>query len=298
MSQLDRVRPLGFEPRTCGLRERLRGCRHAGMKGIGPGQTGCTGQARAAVGGLTGLSGAGNGACPATVVVASATTPDRCRALEAPRTLAGIQARRTCDRLAEGHTASAGGPCQALTAGSTVREARRAPSPEFQGPPRRGGPGQGHHADRGQGEDAALRANRALELRTAGATYDQIAQALGYSDRSSACRAVQRCLDRDYERTRGLQRRVPALHLGRIERAIRASGRGRAGAPRGHRPARPVAGAAGKLLGSDAPIEVAVSQVTRDTAHRLLDDLEVRFNSLWPNGTSGVVWLGPEGNGR
>ena len=46
--------------------------------------------------------------------------------------------------------------------------------PEFQGPPRRGGPGQGHHADRGQGEDAALLANRALELRMAGVSYEAI----------------------------------------------------------------------------------------------------------------------------
>lgn len=94
-------------------------------------------------------------------------------------------------------------------------------TPELQGPPRRGGPGQRHHSDRGQGEDAALRANRALELRTAGATYDAIAQALQYGDRSTAAKAVQRALDRDYARTEGLRDEYRMLHLGRIERAIR-----------------------------------------------------------------------------
>lgn len=36
---------------------------------------------------------------------------------------------------------------------------------------------------------------RALQLRRAGATYDQIANQLGYADRSGAYRAVRRALD-------------------------------------------------------------------------------------------------------
>lgn len=44
-------------------------------------------------------------------------------------------------------------------------------------------------------ENAATKRQRALQLRKAGATYDQVAQQVGYSNRGTAYRAVQAALD-------------------------------------------------------------------------------------------------------
>ena len=88
------------------------------------------------------------------------------------------------------------------------------------------------------------------------------------------------------------------MHLGRIERAIRGIW------PQVTRAVGAIDRLVrllerqAKLLALDAPIEVAVSQETRDTAHRLLHDLEVRFNSLLAERDERrqPAW-GPEGNG-
>jgi hypothetical protein len=147
--------------------------------------------------------------------------------------------------------------------------------PTVEGPPRRGGPGQGHHADRGQREAAALRGNRALELRAAGAPYEQIAQTLGYSNRATAARAVQRALDRDYERTANLRDEYRQLHLMRTDRALRAIWpkviHGDLGAI--DRLVRLLDRQA-KLLGLDAPTQISVTATDQTALLAMLDDIE------------------------
>lgn len=75
---------------------------------------------------------------------------------------------------------------------------------------------------RGHGEDAASprrieaaeKRQRALELRKAGATYDKIAQQVGYSNRGNAQRAVQTALR---EVTADPAREVIAIELERLD---------------------------------------------------------------------------------
>ena len=92
--------------------------------------------------------------------------------------------------------------------------------------------------------DAALRQAKALELRKAGATYDQIADQLDYSSRASAYKAVAKALQAIEEQVaedaielcrlevERLDRLLVALwpkasagHLGAIDRVIRISER-------------------------------------------------------------------------
>src|SRR5690625_3765002 len=62
--------------------------------------------------------------------------------------------------------------------------------------------------------NAAEKRGRALELRKAGATYDQIANQVGYSNRGNAQRAVQNALR---EITAEPAREVRALELERLD---------------------------------------------------------------------------------
>jgi hypothetical protein len=84
-----------------------------------------------------------------------------------------------------------------------------------------------HAEARGRGEDpasprnieAAERRARALELKKAGATYDQIATQLGYSDKSGAYRAVQNALS---EITAEPAKAVLRLELERLDAMLLA----------------------------------------------------------------------------
>lgn len=86
------------------------------------------------------------------------------------------------------------------------------------GKPRRGGPGNGGTSSRGQQEEAAVRHDRALNLRMAGLTYRQIADQLGYASSASAHEAVQRALDRQRGSNDELREEYRMLHLERLER--------------------------------------------------------------------------------
>jgi hypothetical protein len=86
------------------------------------------------------------------------------------------------------------------------------------GKPRRGGPGRGGTSARGQQEAAAVRADRALTLRSAGYSYRQIADALGYASTASAYGAVQRALERMRVTNDELREEYRLLHLERLER--------------------------------------------------------------------------------
>lgn len=67
---------------------------------------------------------------------------------------------------------------------------------------------------------AALRAAQALNLRKLGATYEQIAQQVGYSDRGAAHRAVQRELQRTLQEAADDLRTLEAQRLDDLYRAM------------------------------------------------------------------------------
>lgn len=76
---------------------------------------------------------------------------------------------------------------------------------------------------------AKERAKRALELRQAGATYEEIAEALGYEDRSGPYRAVKKALDELPREAAVELRRLEAMRLDRLQRAIWVRALGTAG---------------------------------------------------------------------
>lgn len=80
---------------------------------------------------------------------------------------------------------------------------------------------------------------------------------------------------------RGIWPKVPAGDLGAIDRLVRLLER------------------RAKLLGLDAPVDVAVNQATVDEAEALLADLERSFNALIVerNQYRSGLRHGPEGNG-
>lgn len=78
----------------------------------------------------------------------------------------------------------------------------------------RTGHGRGEDAASPRRIDAAEKRARALDLRKAGATYDQIAQQLGYANRGNAQRAVQTALK---EITAEPARDVLTLELERLD---------------------------------------------------------------------------------
>jgi hypothetical protein len=78
-------------------------------------------------------------------------------------------------------------------------------------------PGRGN----GQQETAHVLANQALELRMGGASYSQIAQALGMSNKGTAHDAVRRALREDDERVAPLRDQYRTLSLARYERLLR-----------------------------------------------------------------------------
>src|SRR5262245_40419937 len=80
-------------------------------------------------------------------------------------------------------------------------------------------PGRTGH---GETESATVRGSRALELRMAGATYSQIAQAIGYKSKASAYAAVERALAADMTRVADIREEYRHLHLARLDRMLRA----------------------------------------------------------------------------
>jgi hypothetical protein len=159
-------------------------------------------------------------------------------------------------------------------------------------------PGVGRpNPNAGAQEALEVRAARALELRLSGANYSQIGKALG-CDKSTAWDAVQRALRVDRERTQELRDEYRNLQLNRIERMVSAywmpAVRGRmekvavtdpetgTTVYEERRVLDHVAGdkliklfdRQARLLGLDAPIKIAVSDDTKATLDRLMEDLD------------------------
>lgn len=127
---------------------------------------------------------------------------------------------------------------------------------------------------------AAVRANRAVELVLAGATLQQVADALGYKSKSSAHAAVQRGLQADTDRMADSRDEARTLQHRRCERLLRAiwpkALSGDLGAV--DRALR-ILERESKLLGLDAPVQIAVNEDKRAHIESMVDSLEALFNA-------------------
>jgi hypothetical protein len=125
---------------------------------------------------------------------------------------------------------------------------------------------------RGARERKRARGQRAVELRTAGLSYGQIAEALCYADRRGAHNAVTRTLDRTDS---ALAEDYRGLHLARLERALRAIWpQCLAGDLFAIDRAVRILDREAKLLGLDAPTQVTLTDGTRDALIDTIADLE------------------------
>lgn len=104
---------------------------------------------------------------------------------------------------------------------------------------------------------AAEKRRQAMQLRTAGATYEEIARTLGYSSRSAAYHAVQKALKDMLQEPADDLRKVEAERLDKLQRALwKQAMDGNQGAV--DRVLRIMERRA-KLLGLDAPVKQEVS---------------------------------------
>jgi hypothetical protein len=108
------------------------------------------------------------------------------------------------------------------------------------------------------------KSRQAVELRLMGMTFEEIAQKLGYTDRSSAKKAVDRVLMRTL---RGPAEEYRALVLGRLEMVIRSNwARMRAGDYNAGRMVLRALQQEANLLGLNAPVKVNVDHIIRKMA--------------------------------
>jgi len=135
----------------------------------------------------------------------------------------------------------------------------------------------GTYAGRSPGsmEEAIVRANRALELRMAGATWQQVADQLGYKQKSSAQQAVRRAIERETERVADIRESYRTMQLLRLERSLRAIWpqvlQGDLFAI--DRELKLMERQA-KLLGLDAPTQITITEDTKSELSQLITDLE------------------------
>ena len=127
----------------------------------------------------------------------------------------------------------------------------------------------------GSMEEAIVRSNRALELRMAGATWQQVADQMGYKQKSSAQQAVRRAIERETERVADVRESYRTMQLLRIERSIRAIWpqvlQGDLFAI--DRELKLMERQA-KLLGLDAPTTITITDDTKSELTQLITDLE------------------------
>lgn len=105
---------------------------------------------------------------------------------------------------------------------------------------------------------------QALQLRASGATYDQIALALGYANRSCAFQAVQRGLRMTLREPADQVRDLELQRLDRLQAALWA--RAIKGGYRAIETILKLMDRRAKLMGLDAPTRVDITQTIRQVA--------------------------------
>ncbi len=118
----------------------------------------------------------------------------------------------------------------------------------------------------------------ALELRKAGATYDEIARRLGYSNRSAARRLVVRALDRTVSEPANELRTLECARLDALLQALWP--KAMEGNPRSVEVALQVMERRARLLGLDAPPRRVVEVLTADVVERAIQELEREIIAL------------------
>lgn len=132
-----------------------------------------------------------------------------------------------------------------------------------------------HYGGPGKIENARLRTARALELRLAGLKYGEIANALGYASGQGAHNAVTRAMRQETAQSEEHREQLRALQLARTERMLRAIWPNViAGDLFAIDRALKILDRQARLLGLDAPTQVAVTEQSRDELMLLLSDLE------------------------
>lgn len=125
---------------------------------------------------------------------------------------------------------------------------------------------------------AIARAEReavALELRKAGATYDDIARRLGYSNRSAARRLVVRALERTVSEPADELRTLECARLDALLQALWP--KAMEGNPRSVEVALQVMDRRARLLGLDMPQRRVVEVLTADVVDRAIRELEAQL---------------------
>lgn len=136
-------------------------------------------------------------------------------------------------------------------------------------PPERGAPVKGKR------EAARIREVRALELRMAGATFAAIAQTLGYSDRRSAHRAVERAMAAEVDAIAPDREAFTRMHVMRTERLIRAHWtKAVAGDAQSTETIRRLLERQARLLGLDKPVRFEVTDAMDAEIEGLLAEME------------------------
>jgi predicted transcriptional regulator len=118
----------------------------------------------------------------------------------------------------------------------------------------------------------------ALELRKAGKTFDEIARALGYSERGGAAKAVGRALDATIRERADELRKLEAERLDALTAALWP--RAMDGDLKSVDRVLSIMERRAKLLGLDAPSRRAVEVVTREAFEKIMGDLEAEFQDL------------------
>lgn len=119
------------------------------------------------------------------------------------------------------------------------------------------------------------RERKALELRKGGATFEQIAQALGYADRSNAHKAVRRAMRETIQEPADEVRRVEVERLDVLLKALwpKALSTGDKQQARAVEQCLSIMARRSALLGLDAPSRRVVEIVTEDALDEAIANL-------------------------
>lgn len=137
------------------------------------------------------------------------------------------------------------------------------------------GPDRRRDRNAARRDAARIKEQRALDLRLAGATFQQIAEALGYANRSSARRAFERALEAEIRIGAEARETLRAEQAARLERLLRSAW---PAAVRGDAKARGdvirLLERQARLLGLDAPVNLRVTDGLDGEIEALLEEME------------------------